>query len=412
MQQLNSIRRKIMQRQIRKIVIKAVILVFLSIINQELSIVFAQGATAFTYQGQLRDTGTNANGTYTLIFSIYNAATGGSQIGGNLTNSLTLSNGFFTVNLDFGTGIFTGSARWLDINVDGQELSPRVQVLATPYALFAASAATVTNGAITSVQLAASSINATNIAAGQVVKSINGLTDLVSLSAGANISLTTNGQTLTISGTGSGGSSVSNYIPNIQYFASNGNFTVPTGVSKVLIEVWGGGGGGGGSYNDNNGCTATGGGGGGGSYSKWIFSVTAGTVYPVTIGAGGAGGTGNTGSGSGGNGGTSSVGGLIAAAGGTGGGNAPNPCNGQQQCGGNGQGGDNGGSGTYLNIEGGNGFAGCDGGAGGTGALGGGGGAGHGGGQGSGPAGGGGGADPGNAVNGGSGANGLVLIYY
>lgn len=29
----------------------------------------AQGTTAFTYQGQLRDTGTNANGTYTMIGS-------------------------------------------------------------------------------------------------------------------------------------------------------------------------------------------------------------------------------------------------------------------------------------------------------------------------------------------------------
>ena len=33
----------------------------------------AQGTTAFTYQGQLHDTGTNANGNYTMIFALYDA---------------------------------------------------------------------------------------------------------------------------------------------------------------------------------------------------------------------------------------------------------------------------------------------------------------------------------------------------
>ena len=37
----------------------------------------AQGTTAFTYQGQLHDTGTNANGTYGMIFKLYDAGSGG-----------------------------------------------------------------------------------------------------------------------------------------------------------------------------------------------------------------------------------------------------------------------------------------------------------------------------------------------
>jgi hypothetical protein len=388
----------------------------------------AQGTTAFTYQGQLHDNGTNANGSYTMIFALYDAVTNGDQIGSTITNSPTLANGLFSVNLDFGASAFNGNARWLDITVTNggvtQTLSPRVQVLPTPYAQFAAVAASVTNGAITTVQMAngavgnqnlkAGAVNAINIAGGQVVKGLNGLADFVSLAAGANITLSTNGQTLTIAstGAGSGGSGGTNYIPNVTYFQTNGTFIVPAGVTRILVEMWGGGGGGGGGFSNSCG-TITGGGGGGGAYSKWIFNVTPGTSYPVTIGSGGSGAVNNTGN-NGGNGGTTSLGALISAGGGNGGGGAPNPCN-SSNCGGNaGQGGSSGG-GDYFNVGGGVGESGCSDAIGGTGGGGGGpGGQGHGGGDGDNPGGGGGGMDPYNAVqnHGGNGADGLVIIYY
>lgn len=106
----------------------------------------AQGTTAFTYQGQLHDSGTNANGTYTLSFSLYNAPVGGAQIGTSVTTSTTLANGLFSVNLDFGAAAFNGSARWLDITVQAgtnaaETLAPRVQILPAPYALYAVNAA-------------------------------------------------------------------------------------------------------------------------------------------------------------------------------------------------------------------------------------------------------------------------------
>ncbi|HTX20858.1 MAG TPA: hypothetical protein VMD27_03205 [Candidatus Aquilonibacter sp.] len=127
----------------------------------------AQGTTAFTYQGQLHDGGTNANGTYTMIFKLYDSSTSGNQIGSTITTSPTLANGLFSVNLDFGAGSFNGSARYLDITVqsgsDSEELSPRVQVLPAPYALYSAVAATVTNGAIMNAQLAGNAVNTTNI---------------------------------------------------------------------------------------------------------------------------------------------------------------------------------------------------------------------------------------------------------
>src|ERR1017187_8485144 len=148
-------------------IIQWLALLALVTLNSQLSTAVAQGTTAFTYQGQLRDGGTNANGAYTMIFKLYDALTVGNQIGAAMTNSPTLANGLFTVNLDFGAGAFNGSARWLDITVTNggvtQTLSPRVQVLPTPYAQFAAVAAAVTNGAIANPQLAASAVNANNI---------------------------------------------------------------------------------------------------------------------------------------------------------------------------------------------------------------------------------------------------------
>ena len=104
---------------------------------------FAQG-TAFTYQGRLAS-GTNvANGIFDLRFAIYDAPADGNAIGSALTNSsVSVTNGLFTVSLDFGAGIFTGANRWLEINVrtNGAQffsiLTPRQPILSTPYAISA-----------------------------------------------------------------------------------------------------------------------------------------------------------------------------------------------------------------------------------------------------------------------------------
>src|ERR1035441_129665 len=111
-------------------------------------------STAFTYQGRLNNNGAPANGSYDLQFALFDAATGGSQVGGTLTaTGAAVSNGLFTATLDFGTGVFPGADRWPNIlvrtngAVSFTVLTPRQQVNSTPYAvqaLGAGSAATVT----------------------------------------------------------------------------------------------------------------------------------------------------------------------------------------------------------------------------------------------------------------------------
>jgi hypothetical protein len=384
-------------------IIQWLALLALATLNSQLSTALAQGTTAFTYQGQLRDGGTNANGAYTMIFKLYDAVTSGNQIGSAITNSPTLGNGLFTVNLDFGAGAFNGSARWLDITISNggvtQTLSPRVQVLPAPYAQFAAVAATVTNGAITTAQLAANSvttanlangavtnrsltanaINATNIASGQVVKSLNGLTDLVSLKAGANVSVFTNGNALQISAG----------VPSFQIFASSGTFVVPTNVTKIMVELWGGGGGGGSGYpfSDSNGTGDwTGGGGGAGGYGWNVFNVIPGNSYTVTTPADADGGV---------HGGTTSFGSLMSATGGSPGANATRSSTGSGGTGGISTGG-------VINFTSGSGFDGWRGGQGGGAWRGGGGSV-----EGPGSGGNGGNGNPGEGAGGG-----IVIVYY
>ncbi len=192
----------------------------------------AQGTTAFTYQGQLHDGGTNANGAYTMIFKLYDAATSGNQIGSTLTTNPTLANGLFTVDLDFG-GVFNGSARWLDITVTNggttQELSPRVPVLPTPYAQFAAVAATVTNGAIMNAQLAGNAVTDAKIVSVSGSK-VSGTV--------ASASFATNALTATNLASGDWVSSVGTFesVPDILGFSENGILAVGLSTNGILLN--------------------------------------------------------------------------------------------------------------------------------------------------------------------------------
>src|SRR5438045_9737087 len=72
--------------------------------------------SSFTYQGRLTDGGTAANGNYDLQFALWDSASGGSQVGATHTiNTVAISNGVFSVPLDFGASSFNGANRFLEI---------------------------------------------------------------------------------------------------------------------------------------------------------------------------------------------------------------------------------------------------------------------------------------------------------
>jgi hypothetical protein len=96
--------------------------------------------TEFTYQGKLVDGSLPANANYDFDFRLFAAATGGASIAIQTMPGVSVSNGAFTVRLDFGTS-FDGEPRWLEIGVRPSggafftTLNPRQSVSSSPYSI-------------------------------------------------------------------------------------------------------------------------------------------------------------------------------------------------------------------------------------------------------------------------------------
>ena len=98
--------------------------------------------TAWTYQGRLMDANIPADGLYDFQFKLFDVNEGGVQKGPMIDfNDVDVIDGYFTVELDFGSSVFDGNAVWLETTVsqaDGSDpctLSPRVEITPVPYAL-------------------------------------------------------------------------------------------------------------------------------------------------------------------------------------------------------------------------------------------------------------------------------------
>ena len=105
--------------------------------------------TTFNFQGRLNDGANPANGNVELQFKLFDAPTGGTQIGATVSRpNVAVINGVFSTALDFGAAAFDGSARFIEIGVrpSGSTspftiLTPRQPILSTPYAIQAKNSA-------------------------------------------------------------------------------------------------------------------------------------------------------------------------------------------------------------------------------------------------------------------------------
>jgi hypothetical protein len=99
--------------------------------------------TQFTYQGTLRLGNDRANGEYDFRFLLFSQGAGGVQLGTTASfANLTVTDGLFSTELDFGQAPIDGEDIFLQIEVrDGASsgsftiLSPRQRINATPYAV-------------------------------------------------------------------------------------------------------------------------------------------------------------------------------------------------------------------------------------------------------------------------------------
>ena len=111
--------------------------------------------TAFTYQGQLLDKNKPAKGLYDFQFKLFEHFDPnlGSQQGRTIDiNDLDVINGYIGVELDYGSDVFSGDARWLEVCVrpgdssdpnDFVTLRPRKELTPAPYSTYAKTAAEV-----------------------------------------------------------------------------------------------------------------------------------------------------------------------------------------------------------------------------------------------------------------------------
>ncbi|MCX8092436.1 MAG: hypothetical protein N3I86_16145, partial [Verrucomicrobiae bacterium] len=199
----------------------ALALALLSTINPQLSTAHAQG-TAFTYQGRLDSGGTPYTGLAEMQFSLWDAASGGNQVGSTLTVSpVGVTNGLFAVTLDFGNQ-FPGEDRWVEIAVRTNllsfvTLSPRQRVTSAPYAIRAANAgaaATATtaagvsanavgtaglqDGSVTSLKIADGTITAADVNAASFNTTFWRASGNAGTSAGTHFMGTTDNQPLEV----------------------------------------------------------------------------------------------------------------------------------------------------------------------------------------------------------------------
>ncbi len=157
----------------------------------------AQIPQTMSYQGVLTDGGGTPvlDGSYSLTFKIYTASSGGSDIWTE-TQTVQVTGGIFSAILGSlnPLDVSFDAPYWLGVAVDGgAEFAPRRTLTAAAYSL-------------NSQGVVDSAITAPKIASGQVVKSLNALTDAVTLAAGANVAIATSNDSLIISASGGGGS--------------------------------------------------------------------------------------------------------------------------------------------------------------------------------------------------------------
>lgn len=99
--------------------------------------------SAFTYQGNLNFNGSPASGNFDFQFALYTAATGNTAVDTLTLTDQSVANGLIDASLDFTDVPFNGQALWIEVRVrpaatgSYTTLSPRQELTASPYALFA-----------------------------------------------------------------------------------------------------------------------------------------------------------------------------------------------------------------------------------------------------------------------------------
>jgi hypothetical protein len=90
--------------------------------------------TTFSYQGVLEESGEPVSGNRQMVFSLYEDGACTTQVGDALTETVSIEDGLFDVELGYDHAHFDGKALWLETEVAGTAIGCQ-PFQATPYAL-------------------------------------------------------------------------------------------------------------------------------------------------------------------------------------------------------------------------------------------------------------------------------------
>ncbi len=119
--------------------ISLILFIFLNFISAEL---YCAVPLKINYQGKIEDDGTPVTGSKTFEFRIYDASSGGNLLWTSSSQNLDIVDGMFSTVLSAGTpnaistATFSGP-RYLEIRINLEILTPREEIVSTPYALMA-----------------------------------------------------------------------------------------------------------------------------------------------------------------------------------------------------------------------------------------------------------------------------------
>jgi hypothetical protein len=218
---------------------------------------FAQ-TSVFTYQGKLTDSLVPASGTFEMRFKLFDALAGGTQqpqptpITLDFTvaglNPVTVTNGIFTVQLDFGAASFPAAERFLEISVRHNSteaftpLSPRQKITSSPFSiksLSAGSADALSSACVLCIidaQISAidgSKVTGT-VATANIATTAGNVTGIVQIEKGGTGSATKNFVDLSTNQTVSGDKTFSNAVSATQYNIGGNRILASPGGDNVF----------------------------------------------------------------------------------------------------------------------------------------------------------------------------------
>ncbi len=171
----------------RLFVMKTALLISITLLLSSVGTAIAQPVgTSFTYQGELQVLDASANpipadGEFDFVFTLFDEESGGSAVGTPFTSAdITVIDGIFIIEMDFGVEPYTGDQLWLQVEVrDGAatgaftELTPRQPLTAAPFAILSE---LVAEGSVGELEVVPSEVQlriADSCPAGSSIRTIN-----------------------------------------------------------------------------------------------------------------------------------------------------------------------------------------------------------------------------------------------